>query len=96
MFLGIGSTVEQFAAAPPAREDLMVDHAITRGGEPARHAQGPGDRRRRLVRQDELACVGAGGRGRGVRRYNADMAVIGAAGLSARRGITELDDPRPT
>src|SRR2546422_828762 len=27
-----------------------------------------------------------------VRRYNTDVAVIGAGGVSARRGITELDD----
>ena len=27
-----------------------------------------------------------------VRRYHADLAVIGAAGLSARHGITELND----
>jgi len=27
-----------------------------------------------------------------VQRYNTDIAVIGAAGVSARRGITDLDD----
>ena len=44
-----------------------------------------------LVRQDELTCIGASAV-EAVRRYNTDTAVIGAAGLSARRGITELDD----
>jgi DeoR family transcriptional regulator of aga operon len=27
-----------------------------------------------------------------VQRYNTDIAVIGAAGISARRGVTDLDD----
>jgi DeoR family transcriptional regulator of aga operon len=44
-----------------------------------------------LVRQDELTCIGASAV-EAVRRYNTDTAVIGAAGLSARRGVTELDD----
>ena len=44
-----------------------------------------------LVRQDELTCIGASAV-EAVRRYNTDTAVIGAAGISARRGVTELDD----
>jgi DeoR/GlpR family transcriptional regulator of sugar metabolism len=44
-----------------------------------------------LVRQDELTCIGASAV-EAVRRYNTDTAVIGAAGLSAKRGVTELDD----
>src|SRR5206468_10882359 len=44
-----------------------------------------------MVRQDELTCVGAGAV-EAVRRYNTDVAVIGGGGVSAGRGITELDD----
>ena len=47
-----------------------------------------------MVRQDELSCVGPAAV-ECVQRYNTDIAVIGAAGVSARRGITDLDDPRP-
>jgi len=91
MFIGIGSTIEQFARVLPARHDLVV---ITPS---LAVASLLGTRRIRvivaggMVRQDELTCVGAAAID-GVRRYNTDMAVIGAAGVSARRGITELDD----
>jgi DeoR family transcriptional regulator of aga operon len=44
-----------------------------------------------LVRQDELSCVGASAV-EGVQKYNTDVAVIGAAGISAHRGVTDLDD----
>src|SRR5260370_4001872 len=44
-----------------------------------------------MVRQDELSCVGPAAVEL-VQRYNTDIAVIGAAGASARRGITDLDD----
>ncbi len=40
---------------------------------------------------DELACVGPVAAAT-VRRYRADLAVLGAAGVSARAGITELSD----
>ena len=43
------------------------------------------------VLTDELACVGPVASAT-VRRYRAELAVLGAAGLSARDGITELDD----
>ena len=43
------------------------------------------------VLTDELACVGPVAAAT-VRRYHADLAVLGAAGLSARDGITELSD----
>ena len=91
MFIGIGSTIEQFARLMPARSDLVV---ITPS---LAVASLLGTRRIRviiaggMVRQDELTCVGAAALD-GVRRYNTDIAVIGAAGISARRGITELDD----
>jgi DeoR family transcriptional regulator of aga operon len=44
-----------------------------------------------MVRQDELSCVGLTAV-ECVQRYNTEIAVIGAAGVSARRGVTELDD----
>jgi DeoR family transcriptional regulator of aga operon len=44
-----------------------------------------------MVRQDELNCVGPAAV-ECVQRYNTDIAVIGAAGVSARRGVTDLDE----
>lgn len=91
MFLGIGTTVEHFARLLPAREDLMVITpslavASLLGTRSVRVIIAGG-----LVRQDELTCIGATAV-ESVRRYNTDTAVIGAAGLSAKRGVTELDD----
>ena len=43
------------------------------------------------VRQDELTCVGPAAV-ETVQRYNTDVAVIGAAGISAKFGVTDLDD----
>jgi DeoR/GlpR family transcriptional regulator of sugar metabolism len=43
------------------------------------------------VLHDELSCVGSGAL-RTLATYRFDLAVIGAAGLSARWGITELTD----
>lgn len=90
VFIGIGSTAEQFAMFLPAREDLTV---IT-GSLPV--ASLLGTRRSRVVAlggsvlNDDLACVGPVAAAT-VRRYHADVAVLGAAGVSVRRGITELD-----
>jgi DeoR family transcriptional regulator, aga operon transcriptional repressor len=91
MFVGIGSTAEQFAMFLPAREELTV---VT-GSLPV--ASLLGSRKGRVVvlggavLTDELACVGPVAAAT-VRRYHADLAVLGAAGLSARHGITELSD----
>jgi DeoR/GlpR family transcriptional regulator of sugar metabolism len=91
VFIGIGSTAEQFAMFLPARDDLTV---IT-GSLPV--ASLLGTRRGRVVSlggtvlSDDLACVGPVAAAT-VRRYHADVAVLGAAGVSARHGITELDD----
>jgi DeoR/GlpR family transcriptional regulator of sugar metabolism len=91
IYLGVGSTVEQFARVLTPREGLMVVtssmvvasllatrriQVISVGG---------------LVRQDELSCIGASAVD-GVRRYNTDVAVIGATGISARWGVTDLND----
>jgi DeoR/GlpR family transcriptional regulator of sugar metabolism len=91
MFVGIGSTAEQFAMFLPPREELTV---VT-GSLPV--ASLLGSRKGRVVvlggsvLTDELACVGPVAAAT-VRRYHADLAVLGAAGLSARHGITELSD----
>jgi DeoR/GlpR family transcriptional regulator of sugar metabolism len=91
VFIGIGSTAEQFAMFLPPRDDLTV---IT-GSLPV--ASLLGTRRGRVVAlggsvlSDDLACVGPVAAAT-VRRYHADVAVLGAAGVSARSGITELDD----
>ena len=91
MFIGIGSTAEQFAMFLPSREDVTV---VT-GSLPV--ASLLGTRKGRVVvlggsvLTDELACVGPVAAAT-VRRYHADLAVLGAAGLSARYGITELSD----
>ncbi len=91
MFIGIGSTVEQFARLLPARGDLTVVTpslavASLLGTRKVRVIVAGG-----MVRQDELTCIGAAAI-EAVQRYNTDTAVIGAAGISARAGITELDD----
>ena len=44
-----------------------------------------------FVLHDELSCNGPAAL-RGLERYRFDLAVIGAAGLSARWGVTELTD----
>jgi DeoR family fructose operon transcriptional repressor len=91
VFVGIGSTAEQFAMFLPQREDMTV---IT-GSLPV--ASLLGTRRGRVVTlggnvlSDDLACVGPVAAAT-VLRYHADVAVLGAAGVSARHGITELDD----
>ena len=43
------------------------------------------------VREEELSCVGPLATA-ALERYRADVAVVGAAGVSARFGITEIDD----
>jgi DeoR family transcriptional regulator, aga operon transcriptional repressor len=91
MFVGIGTTTEQFAYFLPARQDLMV---IT-GSIPI--ASLLGTRSPRVVvlggsvRRDELSCIGPVAAAT-VRRYHADVAVLGAAGLSVRHGLSELND----
>src|SRR5580704_12718326 len=79
MYIGVGSTVEQFARLTRPRENLLGTRrvqVIIVGG---------------LVRQDELNCVGPSAV-ECAQGYNTDVAVIGAAGVSARFGVTDLDD----
>lgn len=91
VFVGIGSTVEQFARMLAPRPNLVVITpslavASLLGTRNVRVIAAGG-----MVRQDELTCVGAAAV-EGVQRYNTDIAVIGAAGITAKRGITEFDD----
>jgi DeoR/GlpR family transcriptional regulator of sugar metabolism len=91
MFVGIGTTTEQFAQFLPARQDLTV---IT-GSVPIASLLGTRSPRVVIlggtVRRDELSCIGPVAAAT-VRRYHADVAVLGAAGLSVRHGVTELND----
>jgi DeoR/GlpR family transcriptional regulator of sugar metabolism len=91
MFIGIGSTVEQFARLLPTRSDLVVITpslavASLLGTRKVRVIVTGG-----MVRQDELTCIGAAAV-EAAQRYNADTAVIGAGGVSAVAGVTEMDD----
>ena len=91
VFVGIGTTAEQFARFLPARQGLVAVTAslpiasllgtrpldvVTLGGS---------------VRHDELTCVGPVAAAT-LARFRFDLAVVGAAGLSAHWGLTELDD----
>jgi DeoR/GlpR family transcriptional regulator of sugar metabolism len=91
LFVGTGTTAEQLALYLPARYDVTVvtnslPVASLLGTRPGRVVILGGG-----VRRHELCCVGPVA-GATVRRYHADVAVLGAAGLSARTGVTELDD----
>jgi DeoR/GlpR family transcriptional regulator of sugar metabolism len=91
MFVGVGSTAEQFARLAAPRDGLLVITpslvvASLLGTRRVGVIMAGG-----MVRQDELNCVGPAAV-ETVQRYNTDIAVIGAAGVSARRGVTDLDD----
>jgi DeoR/GlpR family transcriptional regulator of sugar metabolism len=91
MFIGIGSTVEQFARLLVPRPELVVVTpslavASLLGTRKVRVIVTGG-----MVKQDELTCIGAAAV-EAVQRYNTDTAVIGAGGVSARAGVTEFDD----
>jgi DeoR/GlpR family transcriptional regulator of sugar metabolism len=91
LFIGTGTTAEQLALFLPARDDVTV---VTNSLPVASLL---GTRQGRVVilgggvRRHELCCVGPVACAT-VRRYHADVAVLGAAGLSARFGVMELDD----
>lgn len=89
IFIGTGTTTEQFARLMPARDDLVVVC------ESLPVAGLLGTRKPRVtvlggtVHRDELSCVGPVAVAT-VRRYHADIAVLGAAGVTPSHGITEL------
>jgi DeoR/GlpR family transcriptional regulator of sugar metabolism len=91
LFIGTGTTAEQFALYLPPRDDVTIitnslPVASLLGTRPGRVVILGGE-----VRPHELCCVGPVAHAT-VGRYNADVAVLGVAGLSVRHGITELDD----
>ncbi len=91
IFLGIGTTAEQLARYLHPRDDLTVvtasvPSASLLGTRPVRVVLLGG-----TVLRDELTCVGPVATST-LDRYRFDVALTGAAGLSARWGITELND----
>ncbi len=91
MFVATGTTTEQFARYLPSREGVTVitsslPVASLLGTRPGRVIVLGG-----TVRREELCCIGPVATST-VKRYHADVAVLGVAGLSAGAGITELDD----
>ena len=91
LFVGIGTTAEQFARFLPVHPGLVVitpslPTASLLGTRPVDVIALGGS-----VRRDELTCVGPAAAAT-LGRFHFDLAVVGAAGLSARWGLTELDD----
>ena len=90
-FIGIGTTAEQLARYLHPQEGLTVvtasiPTASLLGTRPLRVVLVGGD-----VLRDELTCVGPVAVAT-LERYHFDVAVVGAAGLTARWGITELNE----
>lgn len=91
IFIGVGTTAEQFARHLPVRPNLTV---VT-GSLPI--ASLLGTRANRVValggevRHNELSCIGPIARA-SLERYRFEMAVIGTAGVSAGAGVTDLTD----
>ena len=91
MFLGVGTTVEQFARYLHARPELTavtasLPTASLLGTRTLRTIALGGE-----ILRDDLTATGPIAAAT-LARYHFDVAVIGAAGLSARWGITELSD----
>jgi DeoR/GlpR family transcriptional regulator of sugar metabolism len=91
IFVGIGTTAEQFARFVPSHPDLTVvtgslPVASLLGTRPLRVVVLGGN-----VRRDELSCVGPAAAAT-LERYRFDLAVLGAAGVSAAGGVTDLND----
>lgn len=91
LFVGVGTTAEQFSLFLHPAPGLQV---IT-GSLPVASLLGsrpvPVIALGGAVREEELSCVGPIATAT-VARYRADVAVLGAAGVSAQCGITEFDD----
>ena len=91
VYVGIGTTAEQFARFLPVAPGLVVvtaslPTASLLGTRPVDVVALGG-----AVRRDELTCVGPVAAAT-LGRFRFDLAVIGAAGLSAKWGLTEVDD----
>ncbi len=91
IFVGIGTTAEQFARYLPARTDLtVVTASLPIASLLGTKAVGVVALGGSIVR-DELTCSGPIATAT-LARYRFDVAVVGAAGLSARWGITEVTE----
>jgi DeoR family transcriptional regulator, aga operon transcriptional repressor len=91
LFIGVGTTTEQFSLFLTPTPGLKVitgslPVASLLGSRPV-HVIALGG----TVREEELSCVGPIATAT-IARYQADVAVLGAAGISAKCGITEFDD----
>ena len=91
LFVGVGTTTEQFSLFLTPTPGLQVitaslPIASLLGSRPV-HVIALGG----TVREEELSCVGPIATAT-IARYRADVAVLGAAGVSANFGITEFDD----
>jgi DeoR/GlpR family transcriptional regulator of sugar metabolism len=91
VFVGPGTTTEQFSLFLTPVPGLKViagslPVASLLGTRPVEVVALGG-----TVREEELACVGPIATS-ALERYRTDVAVVGAAGVSARFGITEIDD----
>lgn len=91
IFFGVGTTIEQFARYFHARPELTVvtaslPTASLLGTRSVRTVAVGGD-----VLRDDLTATGPIAVAT-LERYHFDVAVIGAAGVTARWGITELSD----
>jgi DeoR/GlpR family transcriptional regulator of sugar metabolism len=91
IFFGVGTTIEQFARYFHARPELTVvtaslPTASLLGTRAVRTVAVGGD-----VLRDDLTATGPIAVAT-LERYHFDVAVIGAAGVTARWGITELSD----
>ena len=91
IYVGMGTTAEQFARFLPVRPGLVavtasLPIASLLGTRPVEVVALGGS-----VRRAELTCVGPAAVAT-LGRYRFDLAVVGAAGVSARWGITEVDD----
>jgi len=89
LYLGIGTTVEQFARYVPVRPDLTIVTASVTvasllGTRPVRTMILGG-----TVEHEELTCIGPVALAT-LQRFRFDVAVVGVAGISARWGLTDL------
>jgi DeoR/GlpR family transcriptional regulator of sugar metabolism len=91
VFLGVGTTAEQLARYVHPRAELTIvtpslTSASLLGTRPLRTVILGG-----TVRRDDLTAIGSAAVA-ALASYRFDVAVIGAAGISSRWGITELSD----
>lgn len=91
LFVGMGTTAEQFARYLSARPETTVATgslliASLLGTRPIQTIALGGS-----IRRDELTCIGPTARWT-LERFRFDVAVLGAAGVSAREGVTEVND----